>query len=996
MFWSLQKKYLELTKGAADNYHRSWWKRHGVVLDGEIAAVCYRHGNFDLAAKSYEKVCALYAGEGWQDLLAEVLPKLAECQKILNDQAGYLSSCVRLLSLDKGLFSTKERQAFQSEVVRLAHSEMKHPVPLDVSSLITFSGNPGPPLELCDGDPGTLSVTVWSGFPDDITLEVLSLTLAAIFNVDEGVKALRSSAAPILKPGRNTITLALPPQKPGSYVLGVLTGQIGQLRFRSHSFSKGGPADSDDFMSYEKPARPILKVLFLCLIEIVALEDLAQVVSKPRPLVDLAAAISSALLMNEPQWVGIIVRPINYSLKGAVLYIDTGPGLKIEESHPIEIERHSDVSQSATDMESCDQARKKDSSVVIEEFKQLTLQNGRIELPDWASNITSVIWFPISAISDKLARGTSSAPNRFSEYDSLFYGQSLPRDKALTLAVHFTDPFHVSTRVVDKCNDGTLLLQFGPSLSSGLDFKHEYINPETWSAATQNLLWLPRPTSDHFPIMLKGDCSEGKASFRLASKLKVMKQKIKEWNREVFGRLEVNKNLALQQVEFWDRVESERSLSVSETEMKKEAKETFKKWVLLEETHWRQVSRELWLKEGTKTQVEEQEVREGIVQNFQQLLTEEPSWRADIEGLHLPCLNSYEAEGLEVPFTVEEIHSALMDMNGDKAPGPDGFTGAFWQTCWDFVKEEIMDLFKEFFVQKSFAKSLNTTFLVLIPKKGGAEDLGEFRPISLLGGLYKLMAKVLANRLKKVLGKVVSMDQNAFVRGRQILDASLIANEVIDFWYKRKEKRLICKLDIEKAYDSINWNFLMKVLQKMGFGTRWMEWIWWCISIAKFSILVNGIPAGFFSSSKGLHQGDPLSPYLFVLSMEVLSALTRRAVGGGGSSQGAAFGVEGGGVCLRINLAKSELIPIGEVEEIEEMAVELGCKVGALPSVYLGLPLGAHHKAISMWDGVEERMRRRLALWKRQYISKAGESPSSRAPWPVFLFINCPFFECPS
>lgn len=179
---------MELTKGAADNYHRSWWKRHGVVLDGEIAAVCFKNRNFDLAAKSYEKVCALYAGEGWQDLLAEVLPNLAECQKILNDQAGYLSSCVRLLSLDKGLFLTKERQAFQSEVVRLAHSEMKQPVPLDVSSLITFSGNPGPPIELCDGDPGTLYVTVWSGFPDDITLDSLSLTLMATFQADEGVK----------------------------------------------------------------------------------------------------------------------------------------------------------------------------------------------------------------------------------------------------------------------------------------------------------------------------------------------------------------------------------------------------------------------------------------------------------------------------------------------------------------------------------------------------------------------------------------------------------------------------------------------------------------------------------------------------------------------------------------------------------------------------------------------------------------------------------------
>lgn len=183
-----QKKYLDLTKGAADNYHRSWWKRHGVVLDGEIAAILFRHGNIDLAAKSYEKVSALYAGEGWQDLLAEVLPNLAECQKILNDQAGYLSSCVRLLALDKSLFLTKERQAFQSEVVHLAHSKMEHPVPLDVSSLITFSGNPGPPLELCDGDPGTLSVTVWSGFPNDITLDSLSLTLVATFSADEGVE----------------------------------------------------------------------------------------------------------------------------------------------------------------------------------------------------------------------------------------------------------------------------------------------------------------------------------------------------------------------------------------------------------------------------------------------------------------------------------------------------------------------------------------------------------------------------------------------------------------------------------------------------------------------------------------------------------------------------------------------------------------------------------------------------------------------------------------
>ncbi|KAF2285964.1 hypothetical protein GH714_009233 [Hevea brasiliensis] len=432
-----EQKYLELTKGAADNYHHSWWKRHGVVLDGEIAAVCFRHGNFDLAAKSYEKVCALYAGEGWQELLADVLPNLAECQKMLNDQAGYLSSCVRLLSLDK-----------------------------DVSSLITFSGNLGPPLELCDGDPGTLSVTVWSGFPDDITLDSLSLTLMATFNADEGAKALRSSTATVLKPGRNTITLALPPQKPGSYVLGFLLGKL---------------------------------------------------VFKPRPLVDLTAAVSSALLINETQWVGIIVRPIDYSLKGAVLHIDTGPGLKIEESHVIEMESCANVSQSAAEISNMNGTQKDCTLAANKEPEQLSLDDGRIEFSDWASDVNSVLWIPVLAISDTLPKGSSSVnPQKQSIVDGmrtialkLEFGASHNQIFEKTIAVHFTDPFHVSTRVADKCNDGTLLLQviLHSQVKASLTIYDAWLELQDGFVHTGK--GNGRPTSSFFPLVISPTSKAG-------------------------------------------------------------------------------------------------------------------------------------------------------------------------------------------------------------------------------------------------------------------------------------------------------------------------------------------------------------------------------------------------------------------------------------------------------------------------------------------------------
>ena len=129
-----------------------------------------------------------------------------------------------------------------------------------------------------------------------------------------------------------------------------------------------------------------------------------------------------------------------------------------------------------------------------------------------------------------------------------------------------------------------------------------------------------------------------------------------------------------------------------------------------------------------------------------------------------------------------------------------------------------MGLFKEFYEHKKFVRNLNTTFLVLIPKMGDVEDLKDFRPINLVGDLYKILAKVLANRIKRVIGKVISPAQNDFVEGIQILDVALITNEGVDSSLRRNESGMLCKLDIVKTCDHISWDFILTVLENMDLG----------------------------------------------------------------------------------------------------------------------------------------------------------------------------------
>ncbi|WMV49350.1 hypothetical protein MTR67_042735 [Solanum verrucosum] len=381
----------------------------------------------------------------------------------------------------------------------------------------------------------------------------------------------------------------------------------------------------------------------------------------------------------------------------------------------------------------------------------------------------------------------------------------------------------------------------------------------------------------------------------------------------------------------------------------------------------------------------------------------------DILNYINPCIADDDNIKLVAVPDLEEIKDAVFNMSASSAPGPDGYSGIFFHKCWDMIQYDIMEYVQDFFRGKNLSKFYSHTCLILIPKTDSPFNFSELRPISLSNFTCKIISKILSNRLNPLLERLISENQSGFIKGRLIHENVLLTQEIAHgIKQYNKGGNVIMKLDMAKAYDKMSWYFLMSVMKQFGFSGIWLDMIWRIIANVWYSILINGNRVGFFSSSHGLKQGDPLSPSLFIIGSELLSRMLNSL---NSHEHFTPFSMNFNGPVInhlayaddivifsggnnksiklikhqirryekasgqQVNDAKSFFITAPKTDSIRinRLRRVTGYMDNTFPFTYLGCPIYNGKKNLSYFDGMLAKIVKRLNGWQCNMLSHGGK-----------------------